>query len=156
MAGTRDPNSIPRVVVGVDGSPEADAALREAVVEAALRQAELDVVHVWTPPYSVGPIGAMAVPVDVEACEEAADQVLERSIERNLRPGEPQPKQIERILVRDHSVARRLVEIAKGADLLVVGSRGHGGFTGLLLGSVSQQCVHHAPCPVMVVHPPAG
>jgi nucleotide-binding universal stress UspA family protein len=59
---------------------------------------------------------------------------------------------VEPILVRDQA-AGALLDVAKGAELLVVGSRGRGGFTGLLLGSVGQQVVHHAPCPVVVVPP---
>lgn len=56
-------------------------------------------------------------------------------------------------LVAEGNAARALLDASEGADLLVVGSRGHGGFTGVLVGSVSQQCVNHAKCPVVVVHP---
>ena len=56
-------------------------------------------------------------------------------------------------LVAEGNPARALLDAAESADLLVVGSRGHGGFTGVLVGSVSQQCVHHATCPIVVVHP---
>lgn len=145
-----------RVVVGVDGSSEANAALEEAVREAASRHAELDVVHVWSPPYTAGPMGAMALPTDLASCEAAARKVLDQSVARVMSRIDDKPPRVEPILVNNHSVARMLVNTAKGADLLVVGSRGRGGFTGLLLGSVSQQCVHHATCPVIVVPPPAA
>ena len=141
-----------RVVVGIDGSTEADRALREAAHEAVLRHAELHVVHVWSPPFNVGPLGAMAIPTDTASSEEAARRLLDQRVDGVIGRPDERPARIERILVADHSTARMLVETAKGADLLVVGSRGRGGFAGLLLGSVSQQCVHHATCPVMVVH----
>lgn len=142
----------PRVVVGIDGSAQADRALREAAHQAVLRHAELDVVHVWSPPVGVGSLGAVATPSDMEASETVARQLLDARVEAVVGRLDQRPSRVERILVADHSPARLLIETAKGADLLVVGSRGRGGFAGLLLGSVSQQCVHHAPCPVLVVH----
>jgi nucleotide-binding universal stress UspA family protein len=141
----------PRVVVGIDGSAQADRALREAAHEAVLRHASLDVVHVWSPPVNVGPFGAVAMPTAMEASEAVARRLLDARVEAVIGRLDQRPSRVERILVADHSPARMLLEAAKGADLLVVGSRGRGGFAGLLLGSVSQQCVHHAPCPVLVV-----
>lgn len=143
-----------RVVVGIDSSAGADQALREAAHEAVLRRAELDVVHVWSPPLDVRPFGGMARPTDSETDERTARRLLDQRVDGVIGRLDRRPRRIERILVADRSPARMLVDTAKGADLLVVGSRGRDGFAGLLLGSVSQHCIHHATCPVMVVHPP--
>lgn len=140
----------PRIVVGVDGSQSSRAALRWAVEEARLRQATLDVVHAWRVPYQSGyPVGMVVLPV--ERVEEDARRLLDRAVGEVDARGIPA---VERILVCD-SAARALLDSAKGAGLIVVGSRGRGGFAGLLLGSVSQTVLHHAACPVMVVRPPA-
>jgi nucleotide-binding universal stress UspA family protein len=134
-----------RIVVGIDGSDHATKALEWALDEAVVRNAEVDVVHAytWHPDLS-----ELAVLTHEEELAGRADEVLRKTIEPALatRPG---------VKVNAHAVrgpeAESLMEAAAGADMLVVGSRGRGGFKGLLLGSVSQQCVHHAPCPVVVV-----
>jgi nucleotide-binding universal stress UspA family protein len=125
--------------------------LSEAVREAVWRDASLDVVHVWSLPYNVPPFSAMTIPVDVAACEKAAQALLDEHTTGVLSRLSEHPKEVERILVQDHSPSRVLTSTATNADLLVVGSRGRGGFGSLLLGSVSEQCVHHAHCPVLVV-----
>lgn len=141
-----------RIVVGVDGSKGARAALTWALDEARLRGAALDVVHAWHGPAPVvsGPYGA--APVDetsVDTARRAAESVLEHQLQAvDVEGVEVEP------LLPSAGPAEALVDIAKGADLLVVGTRGRGGFTGLLLGSVSQQVSHHAPCAVVIVpHP---
>jgi nucleotide-binding universal stress UspA family protein len=137
-----------RIVVGVDGSDGAAAALRWAVEEAELRQAALDAVTAWHIPYAAGSpaIGLVIDPEEERAY--AAEQLEEVIGTLGARPR----VQVNRVVV-EGGAARALIEAASGADLLVVGSRGRGGFKGLLLGSVSQQCIHHAPCPVVVVRP---
>ena len=140
-----------RIVVGLDGSDESRSALRWAVAEAAIWDAELDVVHAWDFPFVIVPPPInVTYPADIEALERSAEALLDAEVEAVRVHTGPSPRQVEKILVRD-TATRALLETAKGADLLVVGSRGHGGFNGLLLGSVSNQCVHHAPCPVTVV-----
>ena len=140
-----------RIVVGLDGSDESRSALRWAVAEAAIWDAELDVVHAWDLPFVIVPPPInLTYPADIEALERSAGALLDAEVEAVRVHTGPSPRQVEKIIVRD-TATRALLETAKGADLLVVGSRGHGGFTGLLLGSVSNQCVHHAPCPVTVV-----
>jgi nucleotide-binding universal stress UspA family protein len=140
-----------RIVVGLDGSDESRSALRWAVAEAATWDAQLDVVHAWDFPFViVPPPMSFTYPADIEALERSAEALLDAEVEAVGVHTGPSPRQVEKILVRD-SATRALLETAKGADLLVVGSRGRGGFSGLLLGSVSNQCVHHAPCPVAVV-----
>lgn len=135
-----------RIVVGVDGSEGSIVALRWALDEAKLREATVDAVHTWEHPY-VGELAGMAAyPVEGDELEHAARDVLTTSIER----AGPTTARVEPILAYG-SAPSVLLDTAKGADLLVVGSRGRGGFAGLLLGSVSQQCVHHAPCPVVIV-----
>ena len=134
-----------RVVVGTDGSPGSQRALEWAVEEARRRQARLAVVHIWDAPFEPtwGTMG-----VDIAAYEEHASETLDDAV-ADCRAAEP-GVEIEPRLVRGPA-ATTLVELAKDADLLVVGSRGRGGFAGLLLGSVSQQVAQHATCPVVIV-----
>jgi nucleotide-binding universal stress UspA family protein len=147
------------VVVGVDGSAGAAEALSWAVAEARLRKARLLIVHAWTYGYAdlpLGGFGAMGafasyVPfddIDPVDLQKAADGLVEAAMVKV--PGGVVGVEVERRVV-EGGAAQVLIGAALGADLLVVGSRGHGGFAGLMLGSVSQQCVHHAPCPVVVV-----
>lgn len=140
-----------RIVVGVDGSAGSAAALRWAVDDARRRHASVDAVHAWLYPY-VGDVAGMAVSVlGQDDMQQSARAVLDAAITAVGPAGDGVP--INPVLVHG-SAATVLLETARDAELLVVGSRGHGGFVGLLLGSVSQQCVHHAPCPVVVVpHP---
>lgn len=140
-----------RIVVGIDGSEHSRLALRWAVDEARLRRANVEAVMAWHTPY-VGGTWAVSVPVDMAEIEESYRIQLDELVDGVDARGLPAP--IEKVLANG-SVAHTLLEAAKGADLLVVGSRGHGGFVGLMLGSVSHQVVSHAPCPVVVVPPAA-
>lgn len=140
------------IVVGVDHSPGAKAALRFAEEEARFRGATIHAVHAWQYAYvgyaglegSVPSIGA-----DIEQLRAAAEAALEASVREALPDTDVEIK----LQAIQGTPAGVLVEESRDADLLVVGSRGHGGFVGLLLGSVSQQCAHHAACPVVIVHP---
>ncbi|HUY47773.1 MAG TPA: universal stress protein [Streptosporangiaceae bacterium] len=132
-----------RIVVGVDGSVPSKAALAWAVRQAALTGAVVEAVIAWEYPdtYGLGP----ALGVDMEGI---AATVVSDAITGVAGPGGP-VKICPRV-VEGHP-ARVLIEASAGADLLVVGSRGHGGFAGAVLGSVSQHCIQHATCPVVVV-----
>jgi nucleotide-binding universal stress UspA family protein len=144
---------MPRIVVGVDDSPEAAAALRWAIDEARLRRAALVIVHAWSFPL-IGELPGGAVDTLTTDLERAAAALLDQVVHR-VAGDEPGVDVERRVL--EGGAANVLLAAAAGADLLVVGSRGRGGFAQLLLGSVAQQCVHHAPCPVVVVrapHPP--
>jgi nucleotide-binding universal stress UspA family protein len=140
-----------RILVGVDGSQPSYGALNWAVVEAGLRGARLDVVHAYDYPQMVTPFGPVMA-IDWETIDKASRDLLEEMIAGAVGAAETPPESVESISVNG-SAARSLLEAAQGADLLVVGSRGRGTLRGLLLGSVSQQCVHHASCPVAVVRP---
>jgi len=152
-------NRAPAVVVGVDGSAGAKEALRWALREGRLRNSPVRVVHAWTFGYTywggeLEPYTSLGF--DLSDLQRAAEDLLERALVDV--EDETEGVEIER-QVAQGPAAEVLVELVAPSDLLVVGSRGHGGFAGLLLGSVSQQCVHHAPCPVVVVHaakPTAG
>lgn len=138
-----------RIVVGVDASLGAAAALRWAIAEATAHGAALEVVHAWHVPYypSAERFTADArIPPDW--AEASAAEILDAALNDVDATGLAAP--LQRRLV-EGAAATVLIEAAKGADLLVVGSRGRGGFGGLLLGSVSQQVAHHAPCPVAVI-----
>jgi len=139
-----------RIVVGVDGSSAADEALAWAMHEAQLRGADLEVIHAWEfPVWALTRFGDAALPVFTpEDLEKAAEELVHDAVLR-VR-GDTSSVAMTTDVVRGHP-ADVLVERSKGASLLVVGSQGHGGFTGMLLGSVSDQVAHHATCPVAVV-----
>jgi nucleotide-binding universal stress UspA family protein len=139
------------IVVGVDQSTGAKAALRFALEEARLRQATLRVVHAW----QFGYIGATglegwlpAAGGNLEEFRRGAETALDETLRDAV--SDTNGLTIER-RVEQGTAAEVLVEESQGAELLVVGSRGHGGFAQLLLGSVSQQCAQHAFCPVVIV-----
>lgn len=139
------------IVVGVDESPGAQRALEWALGEAAVHQWTVRLVHAIPPVQSLYPygMGEMAWPEDInEQAEKAARELLDSALAQ--AGGAPAGVTIERV-TQFAPAANLLVEESRGKALLVVGSRGRGGFTGLLLGSVSQQVVHHADCPVVVI-----
>lgn len=137
-----------RVVVGIDGSPPSTAALRRAIRYAALTDGVVDAVIAWDHPitYEWAPV------IDEESLQDAAAHTLEKTV-RQAAEDEPTVKVVTAV-VQGHP-AQVLVDEARGAGLLVVGSRGHGAFTSALIGSTSERCVRHALCPVVVVHAPA-
>jgi nucleotide-binding universal stress UspA family protein len=135
-----------RVVVGVDGSESSQRALVFALDEGRLRDWEVEVVHAW----SVTAIVAspyVAVPYYSEADMEASGAEI---LDQALAAADTTGITITRHLVNGAS-APTLLKAAQSANLLVVGTRGHGGFAGLLLGSTSQHCAQHPPCPVVIV-----
>ena len=140
-----------RIVVGVDGSENANLALAWAGEEARIHAAELHIVT------SYGPSGSLFVAGDPLAVTDDIRDRLERHAEdvqdRALAQFAEKPPKLRREIAMGPP-ASALLHAAGGADLLVVGARGLGGFKGLLLGSVSHKCVTHAPCPVAVIPAP--
>jgi nucleotide-binding universal stress UspA family protein len=141
------------IVVGVDRSEGAKAALRFALEEAALRGSTLRVVHAW----QYVPVGATGLEGGYPGLGDELVELRDAAagdLDALLREAIPDPGavQIERRVV-EAPPAAALVAESRDADLVVVGSRGRGGFAGLLLGSVGQQLAHHAACPVVIVHP---
>jgi nucleotide-binding universal stress UspA family protein len=134
-----------RIVVGVDGSPSSVQALRWALEQARITGAPVCAVCVWDLPASPTYV---AVEEDIGYREEGARTVLDGAIKDAT--GDAATLPVQREVVCGHP-AKVLVDASTDAGLLVVGSRGHGGFAGLLLGSVSQHVVAHASCPVVVV-----
>jgi nucleotide-binding universal stress UspA family protein len=141
---TTDGGNPPKIVVGIDGSEASLAALDWAAGQAALTSSPLEILATWDWPVTYG----WAVPLPQEydpqesvqkTLDEAADGVRSRypdiEVTTTALQGHPAPV---------------LVEASKGAKLLVVGSRGHGEFVGMLLGSVGEHCAAHAHCPVLV------
>jgi nucleotide-binding universal stress UspA family protein len=138
---------MPRVVVGIDGSEHAQRALRWAVEEARLRGVTLTVVHVAPVPFD------LSAPILAHQPTEDELRSLGRElIDETLQDLDVVDLDVERVALIGNA-ASQLCEAARGADLLVIGSRGLGGFRGLLVGSVTQQVVAHAPCPILVVVP---
>lgn len=146
------------MIVGFDGSAGSHEALRWALAEARLRKAPLRVLHAWVYLHALVPalVGYPYVtrgslePLtadDATAGRQVAETVLERAI---AELGELGDVEVQRVIM-EGSAAQVLIDAASEHDLLVVGSRGHGGFAGLLLGSVSQKCAQHAGCPVVIV-----
>jgi len=136
-----------RIVAGVDGSASSVEALRWAVRQAELTGATVDAVMAWLPPASSGLAWGVSMADDTDYSELAA-RLLADAI--GLAAG-PQGQARVRPVVGEGNAAEVLLDAADGADLLVVGCRGHGGFARALLGSVSQHCAHHARCPVVVI-----
>jgi nucleotide-binding universal stress UspA family protein len=137
-----------RIVVGVDGSDQSIAAVEWAADEARARDVALEVATTW-----IYPIGTLLVPVGPEPPQRSA-MIMEAKalLDRVLEKAAGALDGVEVLRrVREGSPSQALIEESKDADLLVVGKRGLGGFKGLLLGSVSQLCVAHAYCPVVVV-----
>lgn len=130
----------PRIVVGVDGSDNADRAVEWAASQAA-RTGSLLEIHA-----AFGPAYVFLAPSEVEA---TTMSLVEKATKRARAVA---PRLDIDCVTHEGSPVPALVDASTGADLLVVGSRGLGGFQGLLLGSVSQQCTMHAHCPVVVVH----
>lgn len=134
-----------RVVVGVDGSACSVAALHWAAHYAEMTEGYVEALTTWEWPVTYG--AAMVVPTGYDPDVDAR-KVLETALEpvRDAHPGVV----FKPVVVQSHP-APALVEASQGADLVVVGSRGHREFAGMLLGSVSQHCVTNAHCPVVVV-----
>lgn len=135
----------PRIVVGVDGSESAKQALRWAAHQAQLAGARLEVVTAWEVP----PLYGWAGPQDLREFRESARTALADTLDEVLgadRGGLTVSGQ-----VIQGNAARTLIDRSRGAHLLVVGNRGHGGFAEALLGSVGQHATHHSRCPVVVI-----
>jgi nucleotide-binding universal stress UspA family protein len=133
-----------RIVVGVDGSVPSKAALAWAIGQARLTGAAVEAVMAWEFPATYG----YPVPVMDVNWEELARQVITEALDE----ARPAAGQVEiEYKVMEGNAAQVLVAESEDAELLVVGSRGHGGFTEALLGSVGQHSVHHARCPVVVI-----
>ncbi|MBY5162776.1 universal stress protein [Salsipaludibacter albus] len=134
-----------RIVVGIDGSPHAARAVRWARDEARAHGAILQVVMAWHwgDQRHVDPDAPFDPTYDQEAARETLEAFVAQALGDDLDG-------VEAVAVLDLP-ARALLEQAEDADLVVVGSRGRGGFAGLMLGSVSQQVMTHAPCPTVVV-----
>ncbi len=137
-----------RIVVGVDSSLTSLKALRWALAEAKLRGSSVELVHAFPRPELVGMTMVVTLPSDDEL-REASEQVIGDALEA---VGGADGVEVARH-VGAGGPASVLVETAKDADLLVIGSRGLGGFRGMLLGSVTQQVIAHAPCPIVVITP---
>jgi nucleotide-binding universal stress UspA family protein len=150
---------VQKIIVGVDGSDSSRSALRWAVDEARLRGARIVALYAWEPPLSL-PDATLVPEVDlvtvVTDSHEAALQLVTTVVEEVV--GDDPDQTVTPVAVEGEA-APALIDAARNADLLVVGSRGLGGFRALLLGSVSQECAHHAPCPVLIHRapgPPTG
>jgi len=137
------------VVVGVDGSECSKPALRFAIEEAALRGESVRAVCAWQVPVALYAGSAYAATVEPEIYSRSARDAARQQVDEAVGTG---AKVKVELVVREGGAAQVLVEESAKASMLVVGSRGHGGFAGLLLGSVSQQCAAHARCPVTIVH----
>jgi nucleotide-binding universal stress UspA family protein len=154
MISQRSPGhrrAVGKIVVGVDGSDASKDALRWAVDEAKLRGDSVVAVNAWQVPvlpFDVGPPPAPSFDMVtlIPELEQAAQRIVESVVEEVAGDAgvEVQP------VAAEGPAATVLIDAARDAELLVVGSRGRGGFLGLLLGSVSLQVAQHAPCPVVI------
>jgi nucleotide-binding universal stress UspA family protein len=147
MTTTETTESQRRIVVGVDGSPASLDALEWGVRQGALTGAAVEAVTAWHYPMTYG-----GYPVDAGTDWQANAQAIQDTAVKEALGDEA--TSLVRRVAQGHPVSV-LLDAAVDADLLVVGSRGHGGFVGMLLGSVSEHAVAHARCAVVVIKPPA-
>jgi nucleotide-binding universal stress UspA family protein len=141
--------SAPRIVVGIDGSPSSRAALRWAVRQVTFTGGTVDAIITWQIPALIQSSGwAPLYAAESGDYEEAAKKTVEAVISEEVQSADIHL--VRSRVVQGHP-AQVLLDAAAGADLLVVGSRGHGAFAEALLGSVGQYCVHHAHCPVLIM-----
>lgn len=138
-----------RVVVGVDGSSHTEALLEFAFQAASLRGLGLTAVHAWRWPASTEPGDMLPLVYDVEDVRAEEIRLL-TEITSGWQEKYPDVN-VRRVVVRERP-AQALLEAAQGAALLALAARGRGGFTGLLLGSVGLAALHHAPCPIAIIH----
>lgn len=132
----------PLIVVGVDGSEHSTEALRQAKTMADALHAEVRAVGAWEWPFMYDPLATPDY-----SPERETERVVRRAVDDVFGAGRRVP-----VDVVHGPAAKALIDASADAAMLVVGSRGHGGFAGLLLGSVSSECAEHAGCPVLVVH----
>jgi nucleotide-binding universal stress UspA family protein len=131
-----------RIVVGIDGSEHALRALAWAAAEAELRGSTLQLVHSWQFPSPVPAAEGGIAPMNIEGAVKEILDTAKSTIDASIN--------VETETATD-SPGRALIRLSEGAEMVVVGARGRGGFMGLRLGSVSQQVAHHAHCPVVIV-----
>jgi nucleotide-binding universal stress UspA family protein len=141
---------MPGIIVGIDGSDGAHRALEWAMKEAAAHHAALTVVTVHAVAASAWTGNPVILPPDEPAVEKVRHAAEESVAKAAAQLGESQPLSVT-VRAVNGVPAQELIEASRDADLLVVGSRGAGGFVRLMMGSVSDQVVHHAYCPVVVV-----
>lgn len=140
-----------QIIVGIDGSSASKAALRWGIGEARLRGSTVTAVHAWQIPLEYGMYEGMVVADGApEAFEKASEQLAQETVAAVVGSDVTVPVTVE---LRHGPASKVLVDASRDADLIVVGSEGHGAFTGMLLGSVSLHLLHHAACPVTVVRP---
>ena len=140
---------MPGIIVGVDGSGHSQRALEWAMKEAAVRQAPLTVITVHE--LIKGYFGGLVTYPDDKLLAEQAGQRVQAEVEKTVADlGENRPPEVT-VKVGFGSAVEELVEAGKSADLLVVGSRGAGGFARMMLGSVSSLVTQHATCPVVII-----
>ncbi|HTI25645.1 MAG TPA: universal stress protein [Kutzneria sp.] len=137
------------IVVGVDGSPTSDAAMAFAFAEASLRSVPLVAYHVWSDTSHLPGVQRQPYVLDWNAIREAEESLLAERLD-TVRRRYPEIE-VRPVVERDRP-AHGLIRQSSRAQLVVVGSRGRGGLTGMLLGSTSHALVHHAACPVVVAH----
>jgi nucleotide-binding universal stress UspA family protein len=146
----QNPQPDRRIVVGVDGSAGAVTALRWALTQAQLTGATIEAIAAWQNPPVYGYAGGWTSGgLDSNELAAITQKSLDATVTEVTRHFEHPADVVARAV--EGPAAQVLLNVALAANLLVVGSRGHGAFAGMLLGSVSQFCVQHAPCPVVVV-----
>lgn len=143
-----------RILVAVDGSAASKEALRTAAHLATMTGATIDAVNVWDYPFAYAYGEGHARGMGMESGwspENGAHKMLTATVDDVFGPD--RPAGLQTTLIHGHAV-EQILKQAEGASLIVIGSRGHGGFAGLMLGSVSMKCAAAAKCPVLIVHAP--